>query len=72
MVQMGDLTDFGFKGVELGQHLQPVLGMHIEEVLLGLAEIPPFLGDLARDLQFTDIVDKSRKPRLFQFDGIHP
>ena len=71
VVQMGDLTDFRFKGVELGQHLQPVLGMHIEEVLLGLAEVPAFLGDLARDFQFTDIVDKSRKSRLLNLDGVH-
>ena len=69
---MGDLTDFRFKGVELGQHFQPVLGMHLEKVLLGLVEFPALLGDLARNFQLADVVDKSCKSGLLQFDGVHP
>ncbi|MNQ93721.1 hypothetical protein D3C85_1092020 [compost metagenome] len=57
VMQMGDLADPGFKCLQVVEHLQPVLGVHVEKIQFGTAELPPLLGDLARDPELANVVD---------------
>ncbi|CAJ1854840.1 hypothetical protein CDAIGKPJ_02446 [Aeromonas salmonicida] len=45
--------------------------MHVEKILFRLVEIPPFLGDLARYLQLSYVVDQPRQTRLLDLDRVH-
>ena len=71
VVEMGNLADPGFEGLQLVEHLQPVLGMHVEKIELRLAEFSPFLGDLARDLELADIVQQAGQASLLDLDMAH-
>lgn len=39
--------------------------------MLRLVELPPFLGDLGRDLQLADVVHQAGQPGLFDFNRVH-
>ena len=69
-MQMGHLADLGLEGLQLGQHLQPVLGCMLRKFCSDLLS-SPFLGDLGRDLQLANVVHQAGQPGLFDFNGVH-